>query len=96
MNRAFLDISGYGIDEVIGQPAMDILKPFDSKIVRCLAQENIEMKFFVLIWTVSKDNGPKMAAKKGQSWDGICMGRRKSGSVLKQHLKLIPVQGFEE
>ena len=33
MNRAFLDLSGYTRDEVIGKPAMDILKTFDSKTV---------------------------------------------------------------
>lgn len=34
VNRAFLELSGYSIEEVIGQPAWDILQPYDSKIVR--------------------------------------------------------------
>lgn len=34
MNRAFLELSGYSNDEVIGHPAWDILKPFDTKVVR--------------------------------------------------------------
>lgn len=39
------------------------------------------------------DNGPKGAfQKKELRWDGECLGRRKSGSVLKQYLKLIPVR----
>lgn len=45
---------------------------------------------------IPQDNGPKGAVRKGQSWDGICMGRRKSGSQLKQHLKLIPIRGSAE
>lgn len=33
VNRAFLELSGYTNEEVIGQPAWDILKPFDTKMV---------------------------------------------------------------
>ena len=36
VNRSFLDLSGYTRDEVIGKPAMDILKTFDSKTVSVL------------------------------------------------------------
>ena len=43
-----------------------------------------------------QDNGPKGAVRKGQGWDGVCMGRRKSGGILKQHLKLIPVRNAAE
>jgi PAS domain-containing protein len=32
VNRSFLDLSGYTRDEVIGKPAMDILKPFDKTV----------------------------------------------------------------
>jgi len=31
VNRSFLDLSGYSRDEALGQPAMDILKCYDSK-----------------------------------------------------------------
>ncbi len=33
VNRAFADISGYSRDEVVGKPAMDILRTIDSKSV---------------------------------------------------------------
>lgn len=33
VNRSFIDLSGYTRDEVIGKPAMDILKMVDSKTV---------------------------------------------------------------
>jgi PAS domain S-box-containing protein len=36
VNRAFLELSGYSMDEVIRQPALDIMKPFDTKFVRNL------------------------------------------------------------
>lgn len=34
VNRAFLELSGYSMEEVIGEPALDIMKPFDTKLVR--------------------------------------------------------------
>ncbi|XP_064390793.1 high affinity cAMP-specific and IBMX-insensitive 3',5'-cyclic phosphodiesterase 8B-like [Halichondria panicea] len=73
VNRAFADISGYSREEVVGKPAMDILRTIDSK----------------------SDNGPKLAVSQNQSWDGVCLGRRKSGSILRQHIKLIPVKTNE-
>ena len=51
----------------------------------------------IFIWLdVMQDNGPRSAVKKGQSFDGVCYGRRKSGSQVKQHLKLIPVKSTPE
>ena len=44
VNRSFLDLSGYTRDEVIGKPAMDILKTFDSKTVSVV--------FVVKTWNV--------------------------------------------
>ena len=97
MNRAFLELSGYSNEEVIGQPAWDILKPFDTKVVRRRGGGSMCVYNGVMFCSnCFQDNGPKVAVKKGQGWDGVCMGRRKSGSVLKQHLKLIPVRGSAE
>ena len=33
VNRAFADLSGYSRDEVLGKPAMDILRAFDHRTV---------------------------------------------------------------
>ena len=41
VNRSFLDLSGYTRDEVIGKPAMDILKTFDSKTVSAINSLNM-------------------------------------------------------
>lgn len=75
---------------------MDILKTFDSKTVSAINFLNMGVYVCGFGCTLVQDNGPKSAVKKGQSFDGICYGRRKSGSQVKQHLKLIPVKSTPE
>ena len=36
VNRSFVDLSGYSKDEVLGKPAVDILRTFDTKAVCCV------------------------------------------------------------
>ena len=47
VNRSFLDLSGYTRDEVIGKPAMDILKTFDSKTVSSICHLNLKNVYVV-------------------------------------------------
>ena len=47
VNRSFIDLSGYTRDEVIGKPAMDILKTFDSKTVSWSCVVTCTVPFYI-------------------------------------------------
>ncbi|KAL5481536.1 hypothetical protein EMCRGX_G021720 [Ephydatia muelleri] len=89
VNRAFVDLSGYSRDEAIGKPATDILKCFgDNGQGAFLKRDHDYARHYA-----NQDGGMSPSSPiSQQKWDGECLGRRKSGSYLKQHLKLIPVK----
>ena len=57
VNRAFLELSGYSIEEVIGQPALDIMKPFDAKQVRERGRKNVEVLHIIHAMTFLSTSG---------------------------------------